>query len=357
MWRNHPLLAALAIVAGTLSSGAAVSQPRVRPALGPASYFPLNPGDHWLYERRGPAGQSSTWGVTVGAGAPDAHAAYVTLSGYFPGAPRQVRVGPGQRVVELDFHGGPDALWYLLGATPGTRWRLTLADLPTLGPVPACISGSKLQLADRSEIVRVPAGTFRNVVRIDVGPPCADAGITGEWFAPGVGLVRREETSIAGPVISELVSATVAGRAFPAAGYETSLGLERPLLFNDLMPPVDDDSLPVVRGVFTVTNRTDIPVELVFAGCRSVALTVSDFAGTPIVAATADDGGCCTCDSVVRLVLVRDSFSLPFSFRLATENGEPLPDGRYCVSAVLQTTDPDALRPSAAARIEMQTVY
>lgn len=357
--RSHRFVSsALLMAVVTLSAAAVSSQPRVRPTLHPPVYFPLAPGNDWLYERRGPGGEDSTWSVTAGAGPAADQGTYINLCGYFPGAPRQVHVGPGQRVGERDPRGGTDALWYLLGAAPGTAWELTLAELPTLGPIPGCISGSKLVLASRNETVRVPAGVFGNVVRLDVSAPCADAGITREWFAPGVGLVRREETSIAGPVISELVRATVGGRTFPALGYETSLGLEHPLLFNDLMPHVGgDDGLPTVRGAFIVTNRTDVPVELLFTGCRSVALTVSDASGVPVLATTADDGGCCACDVVERVVLVRGVFSLPFSFRLTTDKGGSLADGRYSLSAVLQTADPAALRPAATARIEVQTVY
>ena len=44
-----------------------------------------------------------------------------------------------------------------------------------------------------------------------------DAGITDEWFARGVGLVKRSTTSIAGPRTSSLIHAIVAGRTYGTA--------------------------------------------------------------------------------------------------------------------------------------------
>ena len=348
---------ALVLVAGMCSAVSATGEPRLRDSLAAAVYFPLAGGNEWVYERHG-AGDPTTWRVAVTA-PPDAaeRSPYFTLIGYFPVLPRQVRADRSQRVTEHDPGGGRDLLWYLLGAPEGTAWELRLAQVPGMGPPEPCLSGAKLVLASRSETVRVPAGTFENVVRIDWRPPCVDAGITSEWFAPGVGLVRREEASIAGPVISELVQATVNGTGHPPRGYQTALTLEAPLLFNDLMPPVDEGSLPVARGAFTLANPTELPVELTFSGCASASLEVTDRDGRVVLTARAEGGGCCACDVVERIVLVRDRLVLPFAFRLVTPDGGPFPDGWYAVSATLETLDPPALRPSARARIEVRSVY
>lgn len=335
----------------------AQTQTRARPVLSATHYFPLADGDRWTYARRGP-GIDETWQVSAAMiPSPTIAERRISLSGYFFGPPRQVSADRLGNVFERDPFGGRDTLWYRLGAPVGTSWELRLVELPTEGPVGSCISGSKLVLAATHESVSVPAGQFRNVVRIDFTSPCADAGITSEWFAPSVGLIRRVESSFAGPIVSELVQAIVGGHPFPAAAYETALALGSPLAMHDLMPPVDESSLAFVRGAFTLANRTAAPLELVFTGCVSATVSVIDEDGRVVLTGRADDGGCCACDVLKRLVLVHDALVLPFSLVLKDAHGSPLADGWYGVEATLDVLDPQPLRPAARARIEIQSVY
>lgn len=345
-----------AVLGATASPGLAQSA-RMRPSLDAVTYFPLRDGNRWVYEKKGPTG-TSTWQAvvqTLGSSAPTP--GYHVLSGYFFGPPRLVRGDPAGRVVEIPMFGGPEYLWYLLNAPVGTTWELEWAPSPLMMPIAACISGSKLRIAARDETVAVPAGVFRNVVHVEFHPPCVDAGIIGEWFAPGVGLVRRTETTIAGTVTSELVEAELGAVVLPNAPYVTSLGLVRPRYVNNLMPPVDLATLPVVRGSFTVRNMTDDPVELTFGGCKSAAIEVKDRDGETVLTARADDGGCCDCKNLVKVTLQRSSLALPFTFKLATAKGQPVPDGDYTVTVTLETVDPPSLRPSARSRVEVASVH
>jgi hypothetical protein len=86
-------------------------------------------------------------------------------------------------------------------------------------------------------------------------------------------------------------------------------------------------------------------------------VTVQDETGATVLTGTGDDGGCCTCTELVTTTVTRGGFLLPFSLKLQTAAGAPLPDGRYGVSAVLQTTDPAPLRPAGQSRIEIRSVY
>lgn len=350
------MIAALVLAPFVAPAGAA-AQGRVRQVLRPVSYFPVQAGSYWAYERRGPGG-TSTWRVEVVAeratGAPGAH---LGLEGYFPGPRRQVRVWPLDVVTEVRPEGGRDALWYMLRAPVGTSWTLELASAP--GPMTGaeCIAGSRLQVASRREDLRVPAGEFSEVVRIDFHTRCADAGITAEWFAPGVGLVRREETSFAGTMVSELVESNVGGTWPARLPFVTSVALDRPVAVNNLMPPVNPRELPVIKGQLGVRNDTEHPVSLVFTGCRSAVIEVLDATGGIVLSTRADDGGCCTCENLQPVTLVRDALTLPFSLRLAREGIEPMADGFYAVTATFQTTDPPALRPRATTRIEVKSAH
>lgn len=348
------------VVAVGLGGAATLAQGRgeVRPLLGSASYFPLGVGDRWVYNRTG-TGSASTWKAEVAETAVSGSPSQVyLLNGYFPGVPRWVRTNRGGTVTELAPAEAREYLWYRLGAPVGTSWELQLAPTPTALPVADdCVNGSRVVVASRDDVVSVPAGQFTRVVRVDFHSRCADAGITSEWFAPGVGLVRREEASIAGPVVSELVMAELDGLTLPRSAYAVTLSVDRPRYVNNLMPPVGPGALPTVRGTFALRNPTDVPVELAFTGCTSATVAVANEAGEVVVRARVDDGGCCTCGNPVTVTLTHDVFVLSLSFTLSGENGDPLPDGRYVITVTLDTAGAAALRPLAQLPIEIVSVY
>jgi hypothetical protein len=352
------IVAAIAFLTILLSGSAAPpAQAQLRSATGDlVSYFPIQPGNHWLYSRRGPTGIADTWAVKIGDRfvAPNGRA-YFDLTGYF-GPTRRARA-PRNTVTEYNPDGVEDNLWYRLGATVGTSWTLELETLPILSPVADCASGARLTIGSRNESIVVPAGAFRGVVRVDWQAPCADAGITSEYFAPGVGLVRRVEQSFAGPIVSDLVRVEVGGSVFPRLPYATEISLDRPAYVNNLMPPIGPGSIATARGLLVVRNRTDIPMTLRFGGCIGVTIVVTGEAGDEVLRFQVDDGGCCACEMLRMVTLQNDLLAMPFSFKMATPDGRPLPDGRYGVTATFVTIDAAALRPAATAHIEVSSVH
>jgi hypothetical protein len=336
--------------------GAALAQGQIRQGLGAQTMFPLRDGNSWTYARRS-VGGTSEWTVSVSGRvtSPRMHP-YFTLAGYFAGVPHQVRSDPFGTVTERS-DGFRDHLWYLLGAPEGTSWSIQLTPSPLASPLPDCVSGAKLTLASRGEKVSVPAGEFERVVRVDWTSSCADAGIASEWFAPGVGLIRRDELSIAGAVTSELVRAELEGGPLPRVGYVTTLSLDRPLYVYNLMPPIGPGAIPVVAGSFAVHKRGDAPLVLAFGGCKSVAIAVVDETGNVVLTARGDDGGCCDCRTHVEWDFGDGPLLLPFAFKLADEKGQPLPDGRYAVTATLATRDAEPLRAAARAPIDVASTH
>ncbi len=348
-------LAVAALLALAASIDASPAQTRLTAKTELASYFPLRVGDQWVYQRTS-AAQHGEWRADVTGRVTAANGrVYHTLAGYF-GPVRLVRTNSRNAVMEFNPDGPSDNLWYLLGGPVGATWEIQLEPQPTASPAADCISGSKATIGSRSEVIRVPAGEFRDVVRVDYRSLCADAGLNSEWFAPGVGLVRREENSFVGPVVSELVSAEVGDISLPRLPYLTALTLDRPLYYNNLMPSPVPDPIPTVRGSFVLRNRTSSPVDFLFGGCKSVSLKVVNEAGDVLLTASGNDGGCCLCLNIQRFTLVNDTLTLPFSFKLATPDGKPLPDGRYGVVATLDALETN-LAPSATIRIEVQTLY
>ncbi len=327
------------------------------PLVNALSYFPLQLGNTWHYARQG-AGAVDTWRAAVSERfVSPAGRAYFAIDGYF-GPRRLLRTAPGNAVWEYNPGIPGDNLVYQLGAPVGTTWVLQLEPLPLLAsPLPDCFTGSRLTVGSRSEVVTVPGGVFTDVVRIDWSGPCADAGITAEWFAPGVGLIKRTEDSFTGPITSELVQAELGPQLLPQAPYATVLSIDRPEYVNDLMPPLGPDSIPTVRGAFTVRNSTAIPINLPFGGCKSLAIVVFDALGNEVLRARSDDGGCCLCTIFQPFRLLRNVLALPFAFKLQTPDGQPLKDGRYGIAVTLETLDEPKVRPSATVTIEVRSVH
>lgn len=348
------LAAALVAAVGELPA-----QTRTRTAFDATreSYYPLAVGNHWVYSRRGPAGVDG-WKVVVSdfRKAPNGHR-YFVLNGYFGETARLVRRGLRDNVGEFNPGSNTDHLWYLLGAPVGTSWRMELEPVDDAGTPGDCVNGSRLAIVSRSERLEVPAGSFANVVHVRFQPPCADAGILEEWFAPGVGLVRRVENSFAGPVVSDLVRAEVGGRDMPRLPYSSTLAIDQPVYVNNLMPIWSPDALPIVRGAFAVRNETPIQISFTFSGCKSVSVRVRDTAGNEVLRASGNDGGCCECDNVFGFDLVEDVLVIPVGFRLMTPDGNPLPDGRYAVEVNLDTLETGGVHPSATAEIEVRSIH
>ncbi len=349
-------LAAALLALAFLPQAATQAQTRLTGDVEVSPYFPLQVGNEWIYQRTTLAGVER-WRAAVTDRVLAANGRrYFALEGYF-GPRRLVRATARGTVTEFKPSGDADHLWYLLGSPIGTTWEIDLQPLPLAGLLPDCIDGSKLLLAIRTEAVEVPAGAFRNVIRVDFRSLCADAGIVSEWFAPGVGLVKRVEDSFTGSIVSELVHAEVGEQILPRLPYSSSLALDRPVYVNNLMPPLGPDSIPTVRGLFVLRNRTDLPIDFSFSGCKSVSVAAVDAAGETVLKASGNDGGCCACDNVFPFRLVNDTLVLPVSFRLQTPEGRPLPDGRYGVVATLDSLERPPVRPSATATIEVRSTH
>jgi len=318
------------------------------------SYFPLEPGNRWIYAVQGPGSVSRKWEVRVkGEQSVPPFRSYLELSGYFRGKdPRLVRTTIFGNVLERG-DDGKDYLWYEFVGRVGKSWVMELAP----GDSPTCEDGAKLTIGARDEVVTVPAGEFKQVLRIDFMTKCADAGITHEWFAPGVGLIRREESSFGGPVVSELVYAEIADKVFPASTYSTMLQLSASGYFYNLMPPVDSSKFPRVNGTFVVRDTTGAPGELVFGGCVGGLQIEGNQAGEVVRSINTIENTVCAA-VVTRIDLGKEAMVVPFSFTLADQSGKPLPDGFYSITAILlmaPATSP--LNPAAKALIQVTSVH
>ncbi len=116
-----------------------------------------------------------------------------------------VRLNAQNRVYEW-----PNKIVYRLGAGPGYPWPMDLAQ--NGGEIPCSTAATMCEVFTRNATVTVPAGTFSGCIGVRFRGHCADAGLSEEYYARGVGLVKRVEQSFTGPRTTELVSATIDGK-------------------------------------------------------------------------------------------------------------------------------------------------
>jgi hypothetical protein len=334
-------------------------------------HFPLHNGNEWIYEKRDLAGNETSWKVVATGRNPGDGAGFV-LNGYF-GDGRVVAYGEGGEVTELA-SGGPDLVWYRLGTSKGTSWKLGFVQAP-LG----CLDGSEAVLAAHDEQVNVPAGEFINAIRVDYKSPCGDlGGLVSEWFAENVGLVKRLENTAWGPVVSTLLSAKVGDLVLPDHAGATSLTHDAEVYHVTGSGTV----APKLQGAFRVNNRTSDIETWDFMGCVSATWAlVEENTGVTVLEGRVDDGGNCgpaepppsgdvaggddggpvPIDTLpgdwgggIMTVSIRgESLVLPIDLVLAYPNGTPLPTGHYYLKMTLDALEHPNGRPSASAHIQV----
>ena len=195
--RRHPRILVLALLStGFCLLAGAVSRPP-EAASAQNSFFPLHPRNVWVYLSG--FGQALTVRVHRSLGNPQDPTTAMEVTGYFPDffdSVRLLRTSSDDVVTEV-LADGSERLYYRLGEPVGSSWVMQV-------PGVSCSNGVRVTVGARDLTLTVPAGTFDGVVRLDFGIRCFDSGIRNEWFAPGVGLIRRVEDSLFGARTSEL---------------------------------------------------------------------------------------------------------------------------------------------------------
>ncbi|MBL8150947.1 MAG: hypothetical protein JNN15_13555 [Blastocatellia bacterium] len=170
-----------------------------------SNYFPQNLGDEHVYRKTGRLARNSGWTDKITAQDGD----YFQHSNYWGDElPHLLSTNQNGEVREKS--GESSLLWYKLSNSQNESWTMNLTE-----GGPPCTDGAKLKIVG-TETVSVAAGNFENCVKIEFEHGCMDAGIIAQWFAPNVGLVKQTESSFAGPITSELVSAKIGDSVYPA---------------------------------------------------------------------------------------------------------------------------------------------
>ena len=303
-----------------------------------ANYFPLTVGNSWTYTMEGRAASGSVT-VDVTESVEAAGREYFRLEGFTP-RPALVRLDDQGRLLEFRPDSGNARLWYHFGAAEGTAW---MSELPH-----PCLGAA--ELASRGARVEVPAGNFVDALVIRYGATnCADAGIREEVFAPNIGLLRRTETTIAGPRTMALTEARIGTRVIRFSAVSFTLSIDQPAYTPNLMPPVTPDrAVPVLRARMTIRNDTNLPLRLDFPSGQRFDLVIRDSKGQEIYRWSATR---LFTQEMGTLELSPGEKTYSAEVPLGQPEDQPLPPGRYQAEAWLTTVEPSAYRASVGFEV------
>ena len=313
-------------------------------------YFPLEAGNEWVFSEGG-----NSYRVEVLRQTTEANGrTYYAVAGYFPNDSvrvRKLRRDLTGQVFEYN-PGGEDFLWYRLPLVGSLSWR------PQSGQEIPCWTGSTAVARRQNQSVQVPAGTFNNVIRVEYRNQCADGGILQEHFAPGVGLVKRVNNSIAGPRNMELISARIGDQSYPNAAFSVELGIDRAVYFNNRMPPIPNPPrVPTMQATLVVRNDTDTPIELSFASSRRFDFVLRDRKGNEILRWSEDRK---FLPALGREIIRKgDRLVYTVAIELRDRYDQILPAGYYTLEGYLTTIEvTGGMQPlGASVRFELKDVF
>jgi hypothetical protein len=308
-------------------------------------FFPLEVGNEWVYSDGAGRFTIQVLRETIEANG----LKYFEVSGYLPNDPartRKLRRAFPDHIYEYNPQ-GEDFLWYQFGNFDAS-WLFNSGD-----EIP-CITGSRVAVGSVDAKVDVPAGIFSRALRLDFASRCADAGIENEYYAGGVGLVQRVLHTIAGPRTLRLITAYLRGVEFPPS-YGVGISLDRPLYYNNLMPPVVDPS-PTARVRLTVRNDTEWPVQLTFPTSQRFDFIVQDSQGKEM---TRWSDNRAFLEVVGEETLLKETRSYSADLVLRSRDGKPLPEGLYTITGYLTTqgSGPNSMNIAATAGFEIRDLH
>mgnify|MGYP000691392863 CR=1 FL=1 len=276
------------------------------------NYFPLATGNQWIF-RANRFGQ--TLSVEVGSARVFGGVEHFGVTGFsHPGAVRWLSQTEDGAIVEYVEDQKKSRPFLTLGMPVGERFDANVDDCNRSATV--MTREAKLSLA--------AAGDFTNATVVKYSDStCADAGLDTDYFLPDVGLVKRVETTFAGPLVYELAYARVNGFT-TLAQPETSFALATP-------SPVQEGSRIFAR--LTVRNGAPTPLKLSFASGQKFNLELTEAATGRMVYNWASDKSFIQRAEIVSVDREKNwvvDFAVP----------QPLKAGNYILEAYLTTSGP-----------------
>jgi hypothetical protein len=251
MINRHKVLSTLSLGVLALSSAAA------------QDYFPLHPGNQWIYRVGGFAAGGHKVVEIVREDIID-NRAYSLLRGLEVNDV-YLRQSEDGTLYAYDPDTNIESVWAVFSTPEGQSYRTSINE---------CNHTAKVE--SRSAEVKLPIGDVVNALEVSYpGANCADAGLTADHFLPYIGLVRREVTTIGGPRAFELIYARIGGvTVLSAPQVSFTLTLDRAVYERG-------DQTPVMTARMTL-RVTRQPLELTFPSGQRFDVVLRNEAGREV---------------------------------------------------------------------------
>lgn len=278
-----------------------------------ANYFPLQPGNRWVYRASSPV-ISQTLTITVGTPVQTDGQTYYTLNGY-AGRRALVRRGDDGNLYIRDDNTQRDLL--LTSFDPASAAYQTILS-------PECLHDAKTQERRVSWEKRTGSEALQ-ALEIRYQSWCPDAGLQSELYLQNIGLVRRVAVSIGGPLVYELIYAHVGPITVEP---ETHTAFRIGLLNQAILRTTPTDQL-LLRGTLRFSAFGE-PLRLFFPSAQRYDLRLLDASGKVLRTWSADK---IFAQVTTEILAVEEAYDFEMDF--ADGSGRPLPDGEYVLEAWL----------------------
>jgi hypothetical protein len=230
------------------------------------AYFPLEPGNVWMYRAAASAQPETTFRTISVDGVETLNGLEYFRVHYF-GRTVYLRPNEEEDIVSLNRQTNAEEPWLALTGEEGSTFETHIDQCATTG-----------RIESQSTEVVTPAGEFFDAVQVSYQGTCADAGTTKEYYAYGTGLAAHEETTLAGPRLYELV--------YFRSGSTNVTGSE--VSFTIALDSARYVSGSTMNVRLTLRNTHTDPLLLHFPSGQSFDLKIFDAAGNTVYVWSAD---------------------------------------------------------------------
>lgn len=291
-------------------------------------YFPLQPGNQWIYRSSGSTG-SEIRTVEVVRTATMAAGEYALVRGLWEGD-LWLRMTPDGKLIALG-EDQVERLYADFSAGDGSTYQ---------EDVPPCLQTA--HIVSHSAEYSGPIGEFSNALEIRYDPGnCADAGNQEDKYLPGIGLVSRRETTFAGPRQFDLIYARI-GDVTVISGPGTGFGLT---IDRTTYPVPGERDSPEMIARLTLRNGQEQPLSVTFPTGQRFDLQIWNDRGESVYTWSADK----LFPQVMETIVIgpHEEKNWVVDVPLAA-----LPEGRYAVKVWLTSSEPPVF--SAALSFEIR---
>jgi hypothetical protein len=277
-------------------------------------YFPLEVGNTWLYKSltfgTQPFQLNTTYQTMRVTGTERIGDRQYFRVSYFGRDVLLREDAPAGNVFVYDRSTGAESPWVSLGLPVDGTFSSSLDPCSPQG-----------QIVSRTAEVAVPLGSFTDEIQVKFQNTCADAGVTTQYYAPNVGLIRQDQSSLAGPVVYRLVYYRVGDRTAAVPQVSFTVAVDSPAYVPGNL----------LNAQLTLRNTGTDGLSLHFPSGQSFDLKILNDKGDAVFTWSSDKSF---------IMAARDEVLAPGELTYGvTVPIDHMPAGRYVMQAFL-TTDP-----------------